>query len=115
MSHRLPTLAVTTLLAGLPAQEAAAVLGWSARATAAQDALVTCFWNQDTRLFRTAHPADPSAKHWHYWWQAHAIDALVDGYERTRDESLPTRALELWQGVQERNSAVTNDYYDRLS
>ncbi len=114
MSRRIPTLAVATLLAGLPAQEAVADLDWSARAAAAQDALVTCFWNPDSRLFRTAHPADPSAKHWHYWWQAHAIDALVDGYERSRDESYLTRARDLWQGVQERNSAVTNDYYDDM-
>ena len=53
---------------------------------------------------------------WHYWWQAHLLDCLVDAHRRAPQ---PWRALEiaaLARTVRLRNfGSWTNDYYDDIA
>lgn len=87
---------------------------WAERAAAAQRSLVDGYWNERTDLFDLKRPADPDERQFHYWWQAHAIDVLVDGFERSGERAALERAERLWRGVQRRNGGPTNDYYDDM-
>jgi len=53
---------------------------------------------------------------WHYWWQAHLLDCLVDAHRRSPH---PLRAMEiaaLARTVRLRNvGSWTNDYYDDIA
>jgi predicted alpha-1,6-mannanase (GH76 family) len=53
---------------------------------------------------------------WHYWWQAHLLDCLVDAHRRAPQ---PWRAVEiaaLARTVRLRNfGSWTNDYYDDIA
>ena len=55
-------------------------MSWAERADAAQRALVDHFWDGRRGLYRAASRAAPASRppQWHYWWQAHALDAAVD-------------------------------------
>lgn len=92
----------------------AATALWSERAEVAQKALVECFWNEDAGLCEIAFPSQREEPHFHYWWQAHAIDALVDGFERSGNRGYLARATKLWDGVKRRHGGVTIDYYDDM-
>lgn len=116
-SHR-PNLQQRFLLAlaawAGPAVGQAATALWSERAEVAQKALVECFWNEDAGLCEIAFPSQREEPHFHYWWQAHAIDVLVDGFERSGNREYLARATKLWDGVKRRHGGVTIDYYDDM-
>src|SRR5262249_19140566 len=93
---------------------------WAARADEAYRALVDRFWDAGRGLFRIAtRPGRPArlgrVGSWHYWWQAHALDCVVDavarGHRAERD-----RAAELVRGITARNGGtLRNDYYDDMA
>ncbi|MCB9877160.1 MAG: glycosyl hydrolase [Planctomycetes bacterium] len=84
------------------------------QAAAAQRGLLE-FWDERSHLFRRSSAVDADqGRPFDYWWQAHAIDALVDAFERTRDRRHLQRARELWRGVVAKNGGPTNDYYDDM-
>lgn len=118
IAHLLPgTLAGALLGTFGPCQEAPpgpAAAPWAERAEAAQQALVQRFWNDEAALFEMASPHADDDKPFQYWWQAHAIDALVDGFERSGRREYLERATRLWAGVQRRIGGVTNEYYDDM-
>lgn len=89
---------------------------WAERASLTQRALVDHYWNKDADLFFSNYPnEDETGKPFNYWWQAHAIDALLDGYIRTREESYLTHVRDLLAGVLKRNSnTLHNDFYDDM-
>jgi len=50
-----------------------------------------------------------------YWWNAHVVDVLVDGYIRTSDEKYKERIKALVAGIKETNGgSYINDYYDDM-
>ncbi|WP_026549776.1 glycoside hydrolase family 76 protein [Arthrobacter sp. Br18] len=76
-----------------------------------------------TRLAAVAFPHPVGLRgHWHYWWQAHYMDCLIDQYERLA-ESDPgeaavalRRASRLARGIWVRNGLHwTNSYYDDMA
>lgn len=90
---------------------------WNERANEAQQQLLASFWDEKRGLFNNAAPCilqlctDP----FNYWWQAHAIDVVVDGYERTGEETYKRQLGELYQGILDRNGGFfVNDYYDDM-
>ena len=100
-------ISAVLLAAALPAQAE-----WSERAELTQERLHGKFWDDDASRFLTGYPED--GDHWHYWWQAHALDVLIDAYERTGDEAFLERAGALYEGVLEVNDGITNDFYDDM-
>jgi len=54
---------------------------WDERADSAQAALDKYFW---IPLAYYYYPSSAGGSARNYWWQAHALDALVMGYRRTR-------------------------------
>lgn len=83
----------------------------SEHAEQGQDSLYGNFWNEDWKIFNECNTCD----HWHYnyWWLAHALDTLVDGYERTYNEVYLDRASSLLDGVKDR-FGLKNDFYDDM-
>ncbi len=75
-----------------------------------------------TRLARVASPPPGPRPPWHYWWQAHYLDGLLDGHLRLRatdragaDDAL-RRAVLLARGIRLRNGwRWTNSYYDDMA
>lgn len=89
-------------------------LTWAELAARSSRALQDGYWNPVTCLFETTYPATPTET-FHYWWQAHALDVLVDAFERSGEPIHLLRAEQLLQGMIKRNSGViTNDYYDDM-
>lgn len=76
-----------------------------------------------THLGAVRSPRGRSGHAWHYWWQAHYLDALVDAAlresDRTEAAGHPTSALtarQLLRGILLRNGLRwTNSYYDDMA
>jgi predicted alpha-1,6-mannanase (GH76 family) len=83
---------------------------WDERAAEASRALVGTYWDERRGLFRTtsARRLAWRTPAWHYWWQAHALDALVLAGDLDR-------ADRLLAGILRRNGGITNDYYDDMA
>src|SRR3954449_7234711 len=97
---------------------------WAARAAAAGAAVVRRHLRPlggvlpGTRIGRIRWPRVAPVRPWpwHYWWQAHLLDCLVDAQRRAPN---PARAIEiaaLARTVRLRNfGSWTNDYYDDIA
>lgn len=48
----------------------------------------------------------------HYWWNAHMLDVLVDGYIRSGDDSYLTKMKALVRGIKARNSNQYQIYFN---
>ena len=82
--------------------------------TRAQDALVNHFWSDERSYFNPTDPYDPDHNP-AYWWQAHAIDALLDGYLRTKDDAFLARAdRELKGTILANGGTLSNNWYDDM-
>ena len=95
---------------------------WQERARESRAVLVEEYWDQRTGLFRIAAGRGPRLAarlpvgSWHYWWQAHALEVLLDGHE-AGDRSAGPHALRLVHGITRRNGGdlTANPYYDDLA
>ena len=96
---------------------------WANRAASAEAAVsgrhLKKLWGMPgTQLGVVAWPAkraDRRFKTWHYWWQAHLLDCLVDAQVR---DPRPARAESIARqirGHRVRNTGWTNDYYDDMA
>ncbi|MGP4039772.1 glycoside hydrolase family 76 protein [Gracilibacillus sp. D59] len=89
--------------------------GLTEEAELAQASLTSNFWNTETNMFNNQYPYDENNNQFHYWWQAHAIDTLIDGYERTDDYAYIDQAIALYEAVKARNGGdIRNDFYDDM-
>lgn len=85
-----------------------------AACTNAQNALTSHFWAEEASCFRPTAPYQPEHNPC-YWWQAHAIDALLDGYLRTKDDSyLVLAEKELKGTILFNNGTLLNNWYDDM-
>ncbi|WP_187434163.1 glycoside hydrolase family 76 protein [Paenibacillus methanolicus] len=90
---------------------------WASRAEAAQQALEQLYWNPSIRLYDIEIPCEDGACNtiFHYWWMAHAVDALVDGLGRTGDAAYKERLAAIHDGLLARNGgAFPNELYDDM-
>jgi predicted alpha-1,6-mannanase (GH76 family) len=111
---------------------------WSFRADEAARSVTRLFGHRlfflpHTHIAATVRPAGPMQRlrgPWHYWWQAHYLDCLVDTAGRELDhdgqpgthfdgENRPgaaALATRLLAGIRLRNfRTVTNDYFDDMA
>ena len=79
----------------------------------AQAALDAHFWSDTDSCFHTTDPYQPDHNPC-YWWQAHAIDALLDGYIRTREPAYMERGRRVVDGVIAFNGGLLNNWYDDM-
>ncbi|RZL76926.1 MAG: fructose-bisphosphate aldolase, partial [Rhodococcus sp. (in: high G+C Gram-positive bacteria)] len=97
---------------------------WSARADAAEEAVVSRHLRRlwalpGTTLGVVAWPAVRRERlffSWHYWWQAHLLDCAVDALERDPTPRRRRRIVKLARSHRLRNlSGWTNNYYDDMA
>jgi len=92
---------------------------WAGRAAAAERAVHTrhlrWLWGlPDTRLGLPGWPG--RSAHWHYWWQAHLLDCMLDAYQRAPTQWRRDTIAALARGVRVRNiTGWVNDYYDDIA
>lgn len=95
---------------------------WRERACEARAVLVDQYWDERTSLLRV----DPG-RHgrwaavlpwgtWHYWWQAHGLEVLLDGHE-SNDPGAGQHAERLIRGMTRRNGGnlTANSFYDDVA
>ncbi|MBE7679860.1 glycoside hydrolase family 76 protein [Paenibacillus sp. P13VS] len=88
---------------------------YASQAQWAQEKLDEYYWNDEAQMMNNAYPSTPEGEEpLNYWWKAHAVDALVDGYERTGDKAYTERAEELVRSIIERNGSLHNEFYDDM-
>ncbi|MFD0671027.1 glycoside hydrolase family 76 protein [Cohnella sp. GCM10027633] len=88
-----------------------------ARADQAQAALRDYYWNPELGMYNIETPCPGGACNtiFHYWWMAHAAEALVDGLERTGDDVYREALSQLFDGLLRRNGgAWPNALYDDM-
>lgn len=80
----------------------------------AQNALQAHFWSDAASCFRATYPYQPEHNPC-YWWQAHAIDTLLDAYLRTKDEFYLSQVEKELKGTQLFNGGtLLNNWYDDM-
>ncbi|MFD2615033.1 glycoside hydrolase family 76 protein [Paenibacillus gansuensis] len=90
---------------------------WENRAEEAQQALESLFWNQNIQLYDIEIPCPNGECNtvFHYWWMAHAVDVLTDGFKRTGEQRYADRLAALYDGLLKRNGGVwPNELYDDM-
>ena len=89
---------------------------WNKRCNFAQKSLITLFQNkEDGSLIQGIPPENQSNKTFCYWWHAHAIDVLTDGYLRTGEKSYCQRIENVLNSVLRKNNGnIINLYYDDM-
>ncbi|MDQ3904311.1 MAG: glycoside hydrolase [Actinomycetota bacterium] len=93
---------------------------WAGRAAAAERAVHTRHLRSlpgllDTRLGRPSWPGTGQLQ-WHYWWQAHLLDCMLDAYYRAPTQWRRDAIAALVRGVRLRNlTGWVNNYYDDVA
>ncbi|MCD9020453.1 glycoside hydrolase family 76 protein [Cohnella silvisoli] len=90
---------------------------WANRADQAQQALENLYWNPGISMYDIEVPCPNGVCNtiFHYWWMAHAADALVDGLNRTGDRGYSERLVQLHTGVRAKNGgSYPNLLYDDM-
>ncbi|MCJ8008664.1 glycoside hydrolase family 76 protein [Lederbergia wuyishanensis] len=88
---------------------------WGDKAELAQTSLFEYYWNEETSMFNNAYECNNCNGQFHYWWLAHALDTLIDAYERTNNEVYLDRSKALYESILKRNNgAITNHFYDDM-
>jgi predicted alpha-1,6-mannanase (GH76 family) len=88
------------------------VYEWAKWADSAQKALHTQYWSVDEKYYNQDNNGH---KGFNYWWNAHALDVLVDGYNRTKAPQYLTQMDALLDGMYKKNgNKWTNNFYDDM-
>jgi predicted alpha-1,6-mannanase (GH76 family) len=88
------------------------VYEWAKWADSAQKALQTQYWSVDEKYYNQDNNGH---KGFNYWWNAHALDVLVDGYNRTKAPQYLTQMDALLDGMYKKNgNKWTNNFYDDM-
>lgn len=88
------------------------VYDWSKWADSAQLALNMQYWSVDEKYYNQDNNGH---KGFNYWWNAHALDVLVDGYNRTKAPAYITQMNALLDGMYKKNgNKWTNNFYDDM-
>lgn len=87
-------------------------LNWSDIATQVSDKMIAGFWN-DEGYFNNA--INQSDKGFQYWPNAHAMDVVIDVYERTKDPKYKVYFEKWFKGVKVKNgNTYLNVFYDDM-
>ena len=89
---------------------------WGERADALQRTLTEQFWLPRRGLYRlrSGQSLRPFGS-WSYWWQAHALGAVLDARDRTGDPRWAVRAARVLRGILCRGHGTpVNGFYDDM-
>ncbi len=90
----------------------AASIDWNAVATRSTDAMIDQFWNAEGYFNYGSAQSDMGFQ---YWPNAHAMDVVIDAYQRTGDAKYKAYFGQWYEGVRSKNSnTYYNDFYDDM-
>ena len=79
----------------------------------AQEALERCYWDEEKQYYEHHFPRKEEEA-FVYWWHAHTVDALLDGYLRTGDGVYMERIRKELTGTWNANhQTFLHNWYDR--
>lgn len=85
---------------------------FSKMADSSQLALDKQFWSTEEAYYNQNNDGN---KGFNYWWNAHALDVLVDGFLRTKNVSYVARMRQLVDGMYKKNgNKWLNNFYDDM-
>jgi len=85
---------------------------WSPLADEVTDDFIANYWNSTEAYFNYSNQGN---NEFHYWPQAHALDLLLDAYQRTNSSFYLGYVNNWFTGVKSKNgSSWINDYYDDM-
>lgn len=89
---------------------------WKSRAETAQNELVNNFWNASLNIMNQCAPCDETCNDTLiYWWHAHVIDVLLDGYLRSGKSAYLERIALVVEGVKALNGGtLLHNWYDDM-
>jgi predicted alpha-1,6-mannanase (GH76 family) len=88
-------------------------LNWDAIADSTSRALIENYWNEEEKYFNYGN--NFSKTDFHYWPQAHALDVILDAYERSGDGFYLKYIHEWFEGVPVKNDgSFINRYIDDM-
>jgi predicted alpha-1,6-mannanase (GH76 family) len=90
---------------------------WPEIAEYFQSCLYRNYWNEQTLIMDQWYPntANAANENFYYWWQAHVIDVLADGWERSGDPKYLDRINRLARGLKACNgNTFRHNYYDDM-
>ena len=87
-------------------------IDWNIAANKSTNSLINSFWNKNENYFNYSSNGNTQ---FHYWPQAHALDVLIDAYERTSNNEFKIY-FDLWfEGVKKKNgNSFYNNFYDDM-
>jgi predicted alpha-1,6-mannanase (GH76 family) len=87
---------------------------WKERVEYAQQQTNMFYWNPELKIMNQWYPIDNTGNYY-YWWQAHAIDVVIDAYLRTEKQTDAGQILALMQGAAAyNNGTLHHNYYDDM-
>lgn len=91
-------------------------IDWQGIAEKSTQSLIAHFWNSGKNFFNTyPDKADTPNEDWNYWPQAHAMDVLIDAYQRTGDSKYKSYFSKWYEGVtQKSGGSYFNDFNDDM-
>ncbi|MDH6371881.1 putative alpha-1,6-mannanase (GH76 family) [Paenibacillus sp. PastF-3] len=98
-------------------KETLEMINWKERAEWFQQCIERNYYNAETGIMNQWYPRayNVEGENFYYWWQAHVIDILVDGYERSGDPAYSLRIKELSQSLAIYNGGTfLHNYYDDM-
>lgn len=91
------------------------VYDWDRYASAAQASLENNFWREETGNYWIDNIHDDKT-FYHYWQTAHAMETIMDAYERTGDDSYKERVRVVLARIrQSTGGRYTNQFYDDMA
>lgn len=79
---------------------------WAATAEQMQDDTYTVFLSSNGTFKESA-----TNERFHYWWNSHALDVLVDGYLRTGNEAYVSQMKALVEGIKTENGGTYQNLF----
>lgn len=92
------------------------IINWQDAADKSSQAFLDNFWNEDKNFFNYyPYKADTPAEDWHYWPQAHAMDVIIDAFNRTGDTKYSEYFSKWHTGVKQKSGgSYFNNFYDDM-
>jgi predicted alpha-1,6-mannanase (GH76 family) len=88
-----------------------AAISWDKAADSSTNALIQKFWNASGNYFNEKN----TNTNFNYWPQAHALDVLVDAYNRTKSNEYKAYMDKWFTGVNQKNgNTFLNEFYDDM-
>ncbi len=88
------------------------VIDWNEAADSSSSTMVLSYWNAAGSYFNFDNNGQ---KNFNYWPQAHALDVMVDAYERSNDNLYKATISSWYEGIKSKNgNTFLNVYYDDM-